>query len=608
MPEQVEPVRITGATVSLSRAAFTGLGAGDGDPGTRAELRRSQLSRHLLLLREVVRTAAATGGPGPADHAGRHDGGRCDGGRCDGGRHDAGGFDVAGWYAVLSAAEQVAPAAVRRLLGHPPVGAWAAACLTALRAGRPAAAAGVGHLGAVAAAAALVAGLDTTVRVPVAGGLLPLPTLGAAALPGAGWAVVDPAARSISGGGHRVAVPVDPAQPAPGWLALRRLATTGGGPRLAVFLDDLDPYRAGAGLSATGRLPDAEVAAWQSSLDDAWRLLLRRHPEHAAAIAGDLRTVVPLHDDGTAGGISATSKHAFGAVALSAPADPTALAVGLLHETRHGRLNAVQYLFPLVDEAAASLLYSPWRDDPRPPGGLLHGAYAYLAVTDFWRVERQVAGPIGEFAFARWRTAVADTTAALLDGPHLTAHGRTFAAAMLARTRRWLTEPVPPAVADLAGQANTDHRLRWRLRHLVVDPSGVRRLAGAWCAGRRPDAAPAARVRPAGQRLLERNDRLDRIHARLRGAGEPVGGCPGDRAYACGDEVAAAAAYRAVLARRPDDPAAWAGLALTTGLPALLRRPELVAAVYRTVRDLHRPAPRIEELAGWLEPVGGDAG
>lgn len=559
------------APYRLSEAAFRALGAGGGDPTTLAVLRRAQLSRHLLLLREVARAA---------------------------------GPEAETWYAVLCAAEQRAPRQVRAVLAYPAVGTWATGCLAALRAGDPSGRTGLGYLGALAAAAALQAGSAARVTVPVSDGALALPALGTALLPGAHSAVVDTAARTVTAGDLRVSVPADPASEGPGWHGLRRLSSDSGGLRLTVYLDDLDPYRAGPGLSPTGRLADPQAEQWRLLLDRSWRLLVDRHREHAGSLAADLRALVPVRDDGGAGGISATARHAFGAVALSLPGDPTGLAVGLVHEARHSRLNAVQYLFELVAPARGIRLYSPWRDDPRPPGGVLHGAYAYLGVTDFWRVERHTAGPAGQFAFARWRAAVADTGTALLDSGHLTRYGVRFVTAMRERARQWLAEPVPPAIVRLAEQANTDHRLRWRLRHVQVDPTALHRLAGHFSAGRAaPDTPVPARVRAAGGRQLESHDRLRLVHARLRGSAPGPGGSAGDLAYAGGDWPAAAAAYRRAVADDPDDAGAWSGLALTGGTGALGTRPELVAGVYRAVRQRGAAAPDPRALAGWLAAV-----
>src|SRR5690349_24710117 len=73
----------------LSDAAFAALGAGRPDPATVDELRRAQLSRHLLLLREI--TAAA-----PTRE-----------------------------FASLVAQERADPPRVRAMLARPLTGVWA---------------------------------------------------------------------------------------------------------------------------------------------------------------------------------------------------------------------------------------------------------------------------------------------------------------------------------------------------------------------------------------------------------------------------------------------------------------------------------------------------
>jgi hypothetical protein len=487
----------------LGDAAFAALAAGRPDRATIAELRRAHLSRHLLLLRGIVRAA-----PGPTATA----------------------------YAQLAAAERRDPGAVREVLAYPLVGAWATGCLAALRGGAAPERAGVGHLAAVAEAA--------TRR-----------------------AAGRPAPRSGT--------------------PLRRLVTEHAGLRLDVALDDLDPARFRLGLTPTGRLAAEEVAGWQDCLAAAWRLLVGRHRTYAQVVAVVLTCIVPVERDGNARGISATSADAFGAVAMSFPADPTALAVGLLHETQHSLLNAVQYLFDL-HEPSPLLGYSPWRDDPRPVSGVLHGAYAYLGVTEFWRAERAAGAPVAAFEFARWRAAVLAATDGLLTDGALTAAGSRFTGAMRDRALPWVDEPVPVEVLRLATGANTDHHLRWRLRNLHVDPAAVHALAAARRHGGAPPTRPVPVTVRAAPRRLENNARLELVHRALAGGAPGAGAAPGDLAYLRGDPVAAARAYRAAIVADPMDDGAWAGLALATEHDLLRRRPELVAAVHRAV---HGPAP-----------------
>ena len=87
---------------------------------------------------------------------------------------------------------------------------------------------------------------------------------------------------------------------------------------------DADPLRHLLGLTPAGKLSGAEVDHWQHCLDEAWHILVRRHRAAAETLAAVLRVIVPVQPDPAAEGISATSAEAFGAVAMSAPADGTA--------------------------------------------------------------------------------------------------------------------------------------------------------------------------------------------------------------------------------------------------------------------------------------------
>lgn len=464
-------------TFRLSDTAFASLGAGRPDPATVRTLRRAQLSRNLILLREIRRRLPES----PA------------------------------WYSRLTAA---APDEARRLIADPMTGLWAA---RALRAG--------GEAG------------DFAIQ---------------------GWPLT--------------AVSHD--------LTLR------------VRVDDASPERHGFGLPPAEPLSAAGREHWQRCLEEAWRTLVSRHRPAAELLAGVLRVIVPVRPDPAAEGISATSAEAFGAVAMSAPADATALAVGLLHETEHSVLNATNLLFDLVTPGGPPG-YSPWRDDPRPASGVLHGAYAYLAVTRFWRAELAFAADAGAaFEFARWRVAVADAARRLRDGGELTTAGTRFVSALLDEVRPWLDEPVDPEVQRLADLARTDHHLRWRLRNLAVAPEHTAALAAAWRAGRPAPEVPSAPARSSG-RALENSARLRVIRAYLRK--EPGSATAGDLACLRGDREAALTAYRKDLERDRGQDAAWAGLALVSPRPALRSRPELVKAV-----ALACPAADIGELADWL--------
>ncbi|MEV6346907.1 HEXXH motif-containing putative peptide modification protein [Actinoplanes sp. NPDC051851] len=536
----------------LADADLAALGAGLPTAGTLGLLRRAQLSRHLLLLREVRRELSET----PF------------------------------WYATLTATGTTSTEAESRI-ADPMTGLWAAQALTALRAG------------------------DKPDELPAPSG--------------------------------------------------HHLRVTHAGMTLAVRLDDSGPLRHRLGLPPAAPLTPDELAHWHTCLAAAWTLLTTRHRAAATTLAEVLRVIVPVQPDPSAEGISATSAEAFGAVAISTPADGRSLAVGLLHETQHSVLNAVHSLFELT-HPTATRGYSPWREDPRPPLGVLHGVYAYLAVTRFWRTEaaahrddnatahpdsdaaarqdsdaaarqdsdaaaRQDSdatahpgnlvaahqggeGTTAEFEFARWRVAVAEAARELLDGGRLTPVGARFAGALLAEVTAWRDEPVAPETKRLASIARADHRLRWRLRNLLVDPDDTAALAAAWRDHRKP---PEVRVRvvPATGRALENSSRLRLIRAWLtnpstadhpavdhpaaEGPAQEDTATAGDAACLRGDHESAGISYRRRLLSDPSDDAAWSGLALVSPHPALHTRPEVVRAAALTL-----PGADPLALAAWL--------
>ncbi|WIM97427.1 HEXXH motif-containing putative peptide modification protein [Actinoplanes oblitus] len=414
------------------------------------------------------------------------------------------------------------------------------------------------------------------------------------------------------------------------------LVTTHAGRTLRVRLDDRGPLRHLIGLPPAEPLDPAGLAHWRRCLDAAWRILVDRHPAAAGILGGVLRVIVPARPDPLAEGVSATSAEAFGAVAMSAPASGTGLAVALLHETQHSVLNAAHGLFPLV-APGADRSYSPWREDPRPVFGILHGIYAFLAVTRFWRAELRAAGAargIGEagpatrdageqgqaaydageqgqaefdardggpaapgvseaeFEFARWRVAVHETAGRLLGGGALTPAGARVVAALRDEVAPWLAEPVDPEVDRLAGLARADHRARWRLRNLTVPPGDAAALAAAWRAGQPPPAVEATVART--ERVVESSPRLRLIRALLRDEPERAA-LDGDDACLRGSHGAALRAYRKALLTDRSREAAWSGLALVSPHRALRDRPEIVRAA-----ALAAPEADIADLAAWL--------
>lgn len=553
------------ATHRLSWADFDALAAGGGGPDTIAVLRAAQLSRRILLIHALAR-AVRDARPeiyrdGRFDHS----------------------------LSVLAAARRRDRAAVDEVLLHPQVGAWAMRCLRRLRGTAEEAAseapleADLGHFGAVVAAAALRAATPAETTVWIRDGEVMIPTYGLVRLPGSlGWgtARIDGTAGTVTVSGPAtapVSVVVTDAD-SETWLPARRLRSGSGPFAINLILDDLDPFRGYPGHTVTDRLRDHDVRRWQDDLDGAWALLTASHPAWAASIVAGMRSLVPLAPAAADAQFNATSADAVGAAAVTPPLKPLALASALVHEFQHTKLSSLLAIVDLCDDDERPVHYSPWRPDPRPLGGLFQGAYAYLGLTDFWRVQRlampEPEAQLAHYEFARCRTMLSEAIEALLDSPHLTGPGREFATGMQTRLDSWRHEHVPHVPYTLAEDAVVSRRTAWRLRHLHPSPAAIGALADAWTDGkpRSPERSVPSIVRkgsresqPDPREILARVRLRDpeRFRALLedwrRGTEPIVGTSLGDALLVADDVATAAEFYRERIRASPGDYENWVG-------------------------------------------------
>lgn len=85
-----------------------------------------------------------------------------------------------------------------------------------------------------------------------------------------------------------------------------------------------------------------------------------------------------------------------GAMMLTVVNHPLVMADRIIHETHHHRLFSIEDGDALLEPNTTlgqrlARYYSPWRDDPRPIRGLLHGLYVYIAVGRFWQAVYEAA-------------------------------------------------------------------------------------------------------------------------------------------------------------------------------------------------------------------------
>ena len=421
---------------------FDDLARGAGGRAATAHLGSAQYGKHLLLLRRVVDLAHERGHP-EAERV-----------------RDA--------YELLARAQQHAPDPVARVLRTPTVGVWARRTALTLAGHRPEPAR-VGGLSALAAVAALRAGVEARVEVPLDGPTAPLPSLGRALVGEASSALVEIVGGRATirvAGRPEVEVPEDPHEDAPGWHALRRLAAEHRGRRLELFLDDQDPDRMPGTDLVARRLDEEELRWWRRALQEAWESLVDHHWTIAEETAATVTTLTPITAPGGRVHTSATARHAFGNLGLSRPTGPVPFALTFAHEVQHAKLTALLDLVELTLPEDGSRYYAPWRPDPRPAAGLLQGVYAHLGVAGFWRRHRHVTE--GEEArrahvdFAHWRRSTVDAARALADSGRLTTEGKRFLALTDHTLREWLEEPVPDRAERAARDAARRHLRQWR--------------------------------------------------------------------------------------------------------------------------------------------------
>lgn len=422
----------------IPRNVFDALAAGGGGLNAVQELARAQYSKHLILLRGVLTAQGASGEQSRCARRG---------------------------YDLLTAVHRHDPAAAKKVIRYPSVGAWALRTIQACQGGQRLAGAQPSWLTAVAVAAAIRGRLPVQIEVTAINGMVVLPSLGAAIVDSQTAVVRTSGGNAdICAAGRRVEVPADPRCEAPGWLPLRQVQADG----LNILIDDLDPFRMPAVKNLAPRLSTVQTRKWTAIFQEAWPLLGPNPTDMADEIATATAVIVPLNKP-TRGQVSTSSGESFGAIALSKPPDAYTCAVTLAHEVQHLKLSALLNIVALTMPDDGQRYYAPWRDDPRPISGLLQGAYAYLGVTGFWRRQRKLAGiaecPRADREFARWRVGAARAVETLQASRRLTPAGLDFVQGMKRTLAAWQAEPVPTGAQTQAWREAERHLQRWQFNN-----------------------------------------------------------------------------------------------------------------------------------------------
>jgi len=449
----------------LSTEQFSAIARGEISPSLVADLRAAVISKHKLLIAAI----------GQALYA----------------QSTEAWEDLRAAMQLLARADAHRPGTAAEALALPQVGAWAAQSLTRLDSDRPQLP-DMHYLLSVAVASALRSGTHVDAWLPVQDGRVSLPNLGTVLPPDDVGKVrirSDADGISFTCGSWGTADLVDLSARRAHWHPTPRLRVHAGGHLLNLTVEAHDPLLTQFITSAKVDRSDQ----WGNLYElfyEAWPLVVTNDPVRAGALVDGIGTLVPLVSSSSRPA-SVTSGWLPGAIALSVHPDALALAETLVHEFHHCVLGMLEDLVPLVDVDHAAVGYAPWRNDPRPIGGLIHGCYAHQAIAGFWRRQRGLVASLGDafradVNFDRWRRATPPVAEAILRSGALTPAGEVFVREMRAVLCEWRQDLVGDEATQAASKANTQHELRWRLIHIRPDPDLIDILVQDWLAGTSP--------------------------------------------------------------------------------------------------------------------------
>lgn len=151
------------------------------------------------------------------------------------------------------------------------------------------------------------------------------------------------------------------------------------------------PDKSGNAIDLGGR----PAEAWTTALADAAAIIARAAPTLAAELQHSLHRVIPVGYRDRAH-LSASYLEAPGTVYLTLHPSALTLAEALIHETQHGKLNALRWLDPLLLNEQGEAVRSPVRPDPRPLLGVLLAVHAFVPVAVVHQRLRELRDPLVE--------------------------------------------------------------------------------------------------------------------------------------------------------------------------------------------------------------------
>jgi len=206
--------------------------------------------------------------------------------------------------------------------------------------------------------------------------------------------------------------------------------------------------------------------AWQSErvpvLERGLELVARHQPDTLAAIGRFLRSVAfnPMSEMGDLNFVSDSMLR--GAFALLEIDNPWVTASICIHEFHHNRFFCIEELDGVLEADALgtnddAVYYSPWREEPRPLRGILHGLYVYVPEGRFWLSvardpeTREDGRRLARDRVVRSRLDIDIALEQLERFARFTPRGKELFAALAADARAWVAESRAIFPGDVPG-------------------------------------------------------------------------------------------------------------------------------------------------------------
>lgn len=257
---------------------------------------------------------------------------------------------------------------------------------------------------------------------------------------------------------------------------------------------DSDLRKAGVGSFDFEDLSLEAVVKWRSTLEQSWAWISECSPPLATEMMMSVRAIIPVRSSSVDVHTSASFRETPGLIALSWTADASVMVEALVHEYHHQKLNTLLNIDPIiVGPSADATYYSPWRPDARPLLGVLHGAYAFQAVLQFYKEMFEAEVPLLHETRIRQRMyllkgQVQTALNTLRDVAQLSPLGEALVEAMWEKIDK-LDVALPSserAVQRRIDELQAEHRRRWEDENALEKAGGAiherpaRSFANSW--------------------------------------------------------------------------------------------------------------------------------